>query len=42
MGHYQRRLYLIPSRDIIVVRFGAPTPRFDDELWRRFSPALPR
>jgi CubicO group peptidase (beta-lactamase class C family) len=42
MGHYQRRLYLIPTRNIIVVRFGAPTPHFDEELWRRLSPALPQ
>ena len=34
-GHFNRRLYIVPSQSLVVVRFGpeANTRRFDQEFW---------
>ena len=41
-GALDRRLYVAPSADLVVVRTGAaaPDPDFDQELWRRLTLAL--
>ncbi len=43
MGHEKRRLYVSPSRKLVIVRFGSDPGRgFDREFWTRASAALPR
>ena len=41
-GALDRRLYIVPSRRLVVVRTGAAAtdPNFDQELWRRLTQAL--
>lgn len=42
LGFLDRRLYVVPSRDLIVVRTGgaADDPDFDENLWRKLLPIL--
>lgn len=42
LGALDRKLYVVPSRKLIVVRMGmaAPDADFDDQLWRRLAPAF--
>lgn len=42
LGFLDRKLYVVPSRKLIVVRMGAATPArdFDQQLWLRLMPAL--
>lgn len=39
LGAFDRRLYVVPSRNLVVVRTGAATndPTFDQELWVRLN-----
>lgn len=41
-GFLDRRLYIVPGLDLIVVRTGAAAPDrdFDEQLWRRIMPAI--
>lgn len=41
-GALDRRLYVVPSRGLVVVRTGAAAPDgdFDEQLWRRLNAAL--
>lgn len=42
MGHEKRRLYISPSRRLVIVRFGSdPSPGFDRAFWARAAVALP-
>lgn len=48
LGKYDRKIYVVPSRNLIVVRHGksAGVPRmaassFDNEIWKRLMRALP-
>ena len=49
LGHGDKKIYVVPSLDLVVTRFGeaADSPaggalsRFDDELWRRLMAAAP-
>jgi CubicO group peptidase (beta-lactamase class C family) len=50
-GAGDRRVYVVPSLDLVVTRLGAPPPRsaaggldpgFDRELWTHFAEAAPR
>ncbi|MDP9103340.1 MAG: serine hydrolase [Pseudomonadota bacterium] len=43
LGAADRKLYIVPSRKIIVVRMGqqAPDKGFDEQLWVRLMAALP-
>jgi CubicO group peptidase (beta-lactamase class C family) len=42
-GAMDRKLYIAPALDLVVVRMGADTgdPRFNDLLWHKLSAALP-
>lgn len=42
LGALDRKLYVVPSRRLVVVRMGqaAPDPDFDQQLWMRLSRAL--
>ncbi len=41
-GYLGRRLYIVPSLDLVVVRLGdQPEKGFDTELWRRIMTPLP-
>lgn len=42
LGALDRKLYVVPSRRLIVVRMGeaAPDADFDQQLWLRLAPAL--
>jgi CubicO group peptidase (beta-lactamase class C family) len=42
LGALGRKLYVVPSRRVIVVRMGQETPDkdFDQQLWLRLAPAL--
>ena len=42
LGALDRKLYVVPSRRLIVVRMGeaAPDKDFDQQLWLRLAPAL--
>ena len=42
LGALDRKLYIVPSRKLIVVRMGdaAPDRNFDQEFWLRLAPAL--
>lgn len=42
LGFLDRRLYVVPSRNLIVVRTGgaADDPEFDENLWRRLLPVI--
>jgi hypothetical protein len=41
-GALSRRLYIVPSLKLVVVRIGAAAPDrdFDQELWLRLNPAI--
>ena len=41
LGAMDRKLYVVPSRRLVVVRLGpaAPDPRFDQNLWSLLGPA---
>lgn len=41
-GAFERRLYVVPSRNLVVVRMGAATNDrdFDQQLWLRLMPVL--
>ena len=43
LGAHDRKLYVVPSRQLIIVRTGPITPArdFDQQLWLRLSKALP-
>lgn len=48
MGAGDRRLYVVPSRQLVVVRHGGPAGEmaaaggaFDETFWRHLSPAMP-
>lgn len=43
LGALDRKLYVSPSRRLVVVRLGqaAPDPDFDEGLWRRLAAAIP-
>jgi hypothetical protein len=42
LGALDRKLYVVPSRKLVVVRLGeaAPDKDFDQQLWLRLTPAL--
>jgi CubicO group peptidase (beta-lactamase class C family) len=42
LGALDRKLYIVPSLDLVVVRMGDATPDkdFDQQLWLRLTPAL--
>jgi len=42
LGAMDRKLYVVPSRKLVVVRMGqaAPDKAFDQQLWLRLAPAL--
>jgi CubicO group peptidase (beta-lactamase class C family) len=42
LGAFDRRLYVVPSRKLVVVRTGAATndPRFDQALWLRLTAVI--
>lgn len=42
LGAFNRRLYVVPSRNLIVVRTGANAADrdFDEQLWRRLMPVI--
>jgi CubicO group peptidase (beta-lactamase class C family) len=42
LGALDRKLYVVPSRKLIVVRMGqaAPDKDFDQQLWLRLAPAF--
>lgn len=42
LGALDRKLYVVPSKKLVVVRMGAATPDkdFDQQLWLRLAPAL--
>lgn len=42
LGFLDRRLYIVPSLNLVVARTGADAPdkNFDNELWKRLKPAL--
>jgi hypothetical protein len=42
LGALDRKLYVVPSRKLVVVRMGQATPDrdFDQQLWLRLSAAL--
>ena len=42
LGFLDRRLYVVPSLDLVVVRTGAKTPDadFDEQLWQRLMPIV--
>jgi hypothetical protein len=42
LGALDRKLYVVPSRKLIVVRMGQSPPdaNFDQQLWLRLSKAL--
>lgn len=42
LGFLDRRLYVVPSLDLIVVRTGAKAPdeHFDEQLWQRLLPLV--
>jgi hypothetical protein len=44
LGAHDRKLFVVPSRQLIVVRTGRATPArdFNQQLWLRLSKALPR
>jgi CubicO group peptidase (beta-lactamase class C family) len=44
LGAFDRKLYVVPSRRLIVVRMGRPAPDkdFDQQLWLRLESALAR
>lgn len=44
LGALDRKLYIVPSRKLVVVRLGqaAPDKDFDQQLWRRLAKALPK
>lgn len=42
MGHEKRRLYILPSRKLVIVRFGSdPGGAFDRKFWAHAAVALP-
>lgn len=43
LGAHDRKLFVVPSLDLMVVRTGQATPArdFDQQLWRRLMKALP-
>ncbi|MEZ5939594.1 MAG: serine hydrolase [Hyphomonadaceae bacterium] len=43
LGAYDRKLFVVPSLDLVVVRMGRATPDrdFNDQLWRLLTAALP-
>lgn len=43
-GHFHRRLYIVPSLSLVVVRLGPQTRtrRFDQDFWPRLSQAMPK
>ncbi|MEM1249253.1 MAG: FG-GAP-like repeat-containing protein [Acidobacteriota bacterium] len=43
LGALGRKLYVVPSLDLVVTRIGGqPSPDFDQELWKRIMKALGR
>lgn len=44
IGHFTRRLYIVPSLSLVVVRFGpeADVKNFDREIWTRLMRAVPK
>jgi CubicO group peptidase (beta-lactamase class C family) len=45
LGAQGRKIYVVPSRKLVVVRMGQAPPqpgRFDDEIWTRLSKAMGR
>lgn len=43
LGAHDRKLFVVPSRQLVVVRMGQATPArdFNQQLWLRLAPALP-
>ena len=43
-GHFDRRLYIVPSLSLVVVRLGleADTRRFDQDFWPHLARAIPK